>query len=157
MQKNPDGKNESDFSKSSFSEKNNETKNKFSENQPDSKNKISESFESFKNSDKVDTLINYAKTHTPDTIAYILLVIGIVWLFFNSFYGGLLVGLVAGFYFSQEILRIISSLDQIVEEHGLAKNLIFAGTALALFILAPGIFIGAAIMVGIKYLLKSQI
>ncbi len=85
------------------------------------------------------------------------MVIGIVWLFFNAFYGGLLVGLVAGFYFTQEILQVISSFDHIFEEYGLAKNLIFAGTALALFILAPGVFIGCAIMVGIKYLLKSQI
>lgn len=118
------------------------------------KSNLSEKFESLKKKENLDTMMDYAKTHVPDTIAYILLVIGIIWLFFNSFYGGILVGLVAGFYFTNDIVRLFSSFDEYLGEYGVAKNIVFAGTALALFILAPGVFIGGAIMVGIKYLLK---
>jgi hypothetical protein len=121
-----------------------------------SKNKVSETLTSLKKSENIDNLMSYAKTHIQDTVAYILLVSGIIWIFFNSFYGGILVGLIAGFYFAQEVLEIINSFDRFLDKKGMAKNLILAGTLLALFILAPGIFIGAAIMVGVKYLLKSE-
>ena len=121
-----------------------------------SKNKLSETLTSLKKSENIDNLMSYAKTHIQDTVAYILLVLGIIWIFFNSFYGGILVGLIAGFYFAQEVLEIINSFDRFLDKKGMAKNLILSGTLLALFILAPGIFIGAAIMIGVKYLLKSE-
>ena len=121
-----------------------------------SKNKLSDTFKSFKKNENIESMMSYAKSHTQDTVAYILLVLGIVWIFFNPFYGGILVGIVAGYYFAPEVLKIINSFDHFFDKPKIAKNLVFAGTLLALFILAPGIFIGAAILIGVKYLLKSE-
>lgn len=121
-----------------------------------SKNKLSETFKSLKKNENIEGLMSYAKTHTQDSIAFILLGLGIIWIFFNPFYGGILVGLVAGYYFAPEVLKIINTFDRFLNKEGAPKNLILAGTLLALFILAPGVFIGAAIIIGVKYLLKSE-
>lgn len=99
---------------------------------------------------------NYAANNTRDIIAYIILVIGIIMLFFQPLYGGLLIGLVAGIYFSKEIIRIIKNCESMVEEEGVVRSIILCGVALAFFISAPAIFIGAAIIVALKLFLASD-
>ena len=120
------------------------------------KSKASGTLDSLKKNENIESLMSYAKSHTLDTIAYIIMIIGLVWIFFNSFYGGILIGLVFGYYFSDEILERISDCNKLLQKQDFAKSLILAGTCLALFILAPGIVIGAAIVIGIKYLIKTQ-
>jgi hypothetical protein len=103
-----------------------------------------------------DDLLQYFKTHIRETIAYILLVLGIILLFFKPAYGGLLVGIVAGVYFGDNIVNYIKALKADFEKStsmaDLAKNLIILGIAIALLISAPGIFIGAAVSIAIKML-----
>lgn len=105
---------------------------------------------------KFDDLYSYAKTNPRDVISYVLLVLGIVLLFAQPIYGGLLVGIVAGVYFSQEIIRGVKNLESIIEEQGLVRSIIAGAVLLAFFILAPAIFVGAAVMIGIKVLLGSE-
>lgn len=103
-----------------------------------------------------DDLLHYFKTHIRETIAYILLVLGIILLFFKPVYGGLLVGIVAGVYFGDQIVNYIKAvkadIDKSATPADLAKHLIILGIAIALLISAPGIFIGAAISIAIKML-----
>lgn len=106
--------------------------------------------------DKLDGIFSFAKKNTRDTIAYILLLLGIIWLFFNPFYGGILVGAVAGLYFSEEILNFLRTIKDDIDNYGTARSLLIAGTLLALFISAPGIFVGAAIVIVLKELLASS-
>lgn len=120
---------------------------------PEKKSKITETLDTLKKSEKVDDIVTYAKTHTKDTIAYVLIVLGIVWLFFKPFYAGLLIGAVVGFYFAKEISAQIKSANDYIEQQGMAKSLILGGTLLALFISAPGIFIGVATVVGVMQIL----
>lgn len=120
------------------------------------KTRLSETVEKLKQNDKFESVLNYAKTHTQETVAYILIAIGLIWMIFNHFYGGILVGLVVGFYFSKEILHVIRSFNQFQEEQGTARTVILGLTLLALFLLAPGIFIGAAIMAGLKFMLRAD-
>lgn len=101
-------------------------------------------------------VFSFAKKNLRDTIAYILLLLGIIWLFFNPFYGGLLIGAVNGFYFSDEILNFIKMLKEDIDNYGTAKSLLLAGTLLAFFISAPGIFIGAALFIVLKEVLASS-
>src|ERR1700733_2976014 len=121
-----------------------------------SKNKLAETFNSLKKNENIESLMSYAKHHTQDSVAFILLALGIIWIFFNPFYGSILVGLVAGYYFSSEVLGVIDSFGLFFDKQKMAKNLVLAGSLIAFFILAPGIFIGAAILIGIKYLLNSE-
>lgn len=97
-------------------------------------------------------LLNYFKVHLRETITYVLLVLGIVLLFFDQLYGGILVGLITGIYFGDEIVGYIKSWSSATDSKKVARNLILAGIALALFISAPAIFLGAAIAIAVKQL-----
>jgi len=97
-------------------------------------------------------LLNYFKVHMRETITYILLVLGIVLLFFDQLYGGILVGLIAGIFFGDEIVSYIKSWASASDSKKVARNLIVAGIAFALFISAPAIFLGAAIAIAVKQL-----
>lgn len=119
----------------------------------DVKKKISETLDSLRSNEKIETLFSYAKTNTMDTVAYILLILGIVFLFFNPFTGGLMIGVIAGIYFSEEIASFVEGYNEFIETAGMVKSLILGGALLALFISAPGIFIGGAIAAGVKHLL----
>lgn len=105
---------------------------------------------------KLDDLYGYFDKNTRDIIAYIFLFIGIILLLFQSFWGGLIIGIIAGIYFSEPIVYWLKHLQHAVEEEGIARSLIFAGVVLGLFIGAPGIFIGAAIAIGLKYILVNE-
>lgn len=119
------------------------------------KNKFKDSYENLKKNDKVEGLVNYAKSNTRDTIAYVLLITGILLLFFEPWYGGTLVGVIFGLYFSNEILDLIQNYESYIDQHGIVKFLVFGGLLLAFFITAPFIFIGAAVAVGLKFLLVT--
>jgi len=129
--------------------------NKPEEKEP-GKSKLSETLDTLKKNEKIETLFSYAKSNTMDTIAYVLLILGIVFLFFREFYGGVMIGLVVGVYFSNEIISLVKDCNGYIEKQGMVKSLIVGGTLLALFISAPGIFIGAAIAAGLKYLIAGS-
>lgn len=122
----------------------------------DENNRFSETIENLKKNKNVDSLLTYAQNNTQDTVAFILLIIGILWMLAQPFNGGVLVGLVVGFYFSRELIGFVKNFNGYMEDHGYAKAIILGGGALALFVLAPGIFIGIAIMTALKFLLKAE-
>jgi hypothetical protein len=103
-----------------------------------------------------EDLIDYFKNHTRETIAYVLLIVGILLLFYAPVYGGILVGVVAGIYFGDEVVAYIRNWTTYINtSHGyaaVARHLISAGVAVAFFICAPAIFLGAALSIGIKQL-----
>lgn len=124
-------------------------------NQNEPKSKIAEPINPVKKNPKIDNLVSYAKNNTQDTIAYVLMLLGIVWIFLNSFYGGILVGLVVGFYYGTDIVAQVKNANQTINDMGIPRALILGLTLVALFILAPGIFIGAAISAGIRQVIKA--
>lgn len=99
-----------------------------------------------------DSLLSYFKTHIREAITYALLILGIVLLFFDQLYGGVLVGLVAGIYFGDEIVNYIKSWSTTTDSKRVARNLILAGIVIALFISAPAIFLGIAVAIAVKQL-----
>ena len=62
-------------------------------------NRFSETIENLKKNKKVDSVLEYARHNTRDTVAFSLLIIGILWMLGQPFNGGVLIGLVVGFYF----------------------------------------------------------
>lgn len=114
------------------------------------KDRLTSTFESFKKNEKLDDLYGYARNNTRDTIAYILMIIGIVLLLFHPFYGGLLIGLLGGFYFANEIVSIFQRASHLIDEYGMVRSLMAGGVLVGLFICAPAIFIGIAIAVALK-------
>lgn len=118
--------------------------------------KFKNTLQGLKSNEKLESLVGYATANTRDTISYVLLIIGIILMFFHTFYGGALIGLIAGFYFSSEIMAIVKHGNDLVEEQGIVKSLIAGGLLLALFISAPAIFIGAALAVAIRQILFPE-
>ncbi len=102
------------------------------------------------------TLSGYVKNHARETITYVLLVLGIILLFFQPFYGGFLVGLITGIYFSQQIVEYVLNWKKAMEMGAIPKNLIILGIVIALLISAPAIFLGAAFAIAIKQLFLGQ-
>jgi hypothetical protein len=106
--------------------------------------------------EKREGLYDYAKSNTIDTIAYIVLIVGIILMFFQSYIGQIFVGVVVGYYFSSEIAYILRSTNEIINQHGIVKSLILGGALLAFFILSPLLFLAAAVTVGIKQLIRPE-
>jgi hypothetical protein len=96
--------------------------------------------------------LDYAKTNTRDTIAYIILIVGVIMLFFEPFLGQLLIGIIAGLYFAVELDDLLKNGNTFIEEQGIVRSIILGVTALAFLIAAPGIFIGAAIAILLRLL-----
>jgi xanthine/uracil permease len=98
---------------------------------------------------KIDELYSYATSNREHIIAYALLAVGLlILLFFNNLYllGGLIIGVVAGWYFAPEIIYYAKNVDQLFRGPDQSRYIVFTALLLGLLIAAPGIFIGAAIV-----------
>jgi hypothetical protein len=103
-----------------------------------------------------ENFYNYFSSGSRDLIAYVLLVIGMILLFFQQYYGGFLIGLVAGAYFSEEINTLIKNYQTFIERQGLVRSLILGGLVIAFLISAPAIFVGIAFVVILKYFIFAE-
>lgn len=99
-----------------------------------------------------DALMDYIKNNTKDSIAYIVMVVGILLMLFDSYapYGGLAVGIIFSLYFASELIFVVTNIKDFIEEYGVVKSLVLGGTLLALFIKAPFFFIGMAAVIAIQ-------
>lgn len=120
------------------------------------KEKFTSSLSNLRSNEKLEKLIGHATANTRDTVSYVVMIIGLVLLFFHSFYGGALIGLVAGLYFSSEILAFLRNLNAFIDEQGVVKALIGGGLLFGLFISAPAIFIGLAVAVALRQILFPE-
>ena len=118
--------------------------------------KLSDTFENLKKSENFENFYQYATHNVRDTIAYALLIVALVLLLFVPFWGGLIIGLVGGVYFSDEIISMVQNFNTIIEQQGISRSVILGVTLLAFFISAPAIFIGAAVAMGIKRLFVPE-
>ena len=116
---------------------------------------IKEKFTKRIKNEKMENLFSFAKENTSDTLAYFLLVLGIIFLFFQPFWGQLLIGLVAGYYFSDEIIAFCKNFEREINQQGMVRSIVFGATLVALFVMVPMIFIGAGVVAGLKYLFLS--
>lgn len=120
------------------------------------KQKFTQSVRDFRSNEQLSNVVSHATANTRDTVSYILLIVGIVLLFFHGFIGGIIIGLIAGLYFSSEVLALLQNLNSFIDEQGIVKSLVAGGLLLALFISAPAIFIGLALAVAIRSLLFPE-
>lgn len=100
----------------------------------------------------LNVFMDYLRDNTKDSIAYVVMVVGILLMLFDSYalYGSLLVGIIFSLYFINEISFLVMNIKDFVEEYGLVKSLVLGGALLALFIKVPFFFIGIAAVVAIK-------
>jgi len=112
-------------------------------------NKMKDSIKNLKESD----LYHYASSNKEQTATYILLAIGIILLFLNLHVGSFILGAVAGYHFSNEIVSFLRNLTQIFEGWAKLRNITLLAILVALLISIPGLVIGALIVAALKQLL----
>src|ERR1700728_3945224 len=103
--------------------------------------RLRDAFESWKGSEPFGKAYDYAKSNNRDTIAYILLVIGLFLMFFEPWFGEILIGIIFGLYFSQEITDVIVNHVGIIDRLGIARSLVLTFVLLVFLISAPFVFI----------------
>lgn len=106
-----------------------------------------------KKGSKADDLLGFAKENTRDTVAYIFLIVGFLLLFFEPLYGGTILGILLGLYFSTELGGFWKHSNDWIENWGMVKTLVLAGILLSFFVSGVGpavIMIVAAITVVLK-------
>ncbi len=101
---------------------------------------------------KTDEVCNYCKLHYKEILAYGLLILGIFLFFFESLYGGVLVGMIAGIYFGDPIVAYLIKCKKSLRPEDIVRHLILGGVALTFFIAAPSVFLGAAVAIILKEL-----
>ena len=106
--------------------------------------------------DRLEDIYKLASSNVRDTVAYVAMIIGILMLFFEPIYGGAIIGVIAGLYFTKEIITPIKSIESFIERQGMVRSLILGGTLLGIFIEAPAIIIGAAVAVGLKQIILPE-
>jgi hypothetical protein len=109
---------------------------------------------------KADDLLGFAKENTKDTIAYIFLIVGFLLLFFEPLYGGTILGVLLGLYFTVEFVDFWKNANEWIEEWGMVKTLVLAAVLLSFFVSSIGaavIMIVTAITVVLKYLFLPDI
>lgn len=99
---------------------------------------------SLKKGPKSDDLLGFAKENTKDTVAYIFLIVGFLLLFFEPLYGGTILGVLLGLYFSSEFIGFWKKSNEWIEEWGMVKTLVLAGILLSYFVSGVG---GATIVI----------
>lgn len=119
--------------------------------------KLSGKIESIKQNENVEHMLNFAKTNTRDTIAYVFLFVGILLMFFGSFWGGLIVGVICGIYFADTFIAWLVNFKNYIETEGLIRVMILSALGLGLLIQAPAIFLGVILTVTIKYLFGGKV
>lgn len=120
------------------------------------KSKISKSFDKLKKNENVESFFSYAKNNTRDVIAYVLLILGIIFLFFDHNYGGFLIGAVFGLYFGDETIAFLRTYKENIGTQNTVKSLVFGALLLGLLISAPGIFIGALVVISLRFILFPE-
>lgn len=90
-------------------------------------------------------VIHFLTENKWEIVSYFLLFIGLLLAFSSQLFGGLLVGLILGIYFSQEVCQKAASFKDFIDKEGIFRGFIVVAAVLALLILASGLLIGTAI------------
>lgn len=113
-----------------------------------------------KKGSKAEDVFSFAKENTKDTIAYIFLIVGFLLLFFEPLYGGTVLGVLMGLYFTAELAGFWRNANDWVEEWGMVKTLVLAGILLSFFISGVGpavIIVVTAMTVILKQLFMPDV
>lgn len=117
---------------------------------------FSQKWDHLKKNQRLNRIYDYSQQNPRDTIAYILLVLGMIILFFNPFFGALLIGIVLGLYYSAEFLFVFYHLNEFIHEQGIVRSITAGAALLAIAFGAPGLVIGTGFSVMLRSLFGSD-
>jgi hypothetical protein len=120
------------------------------------KNKSSWNDSFTQQSKKIEDIFQNSLDGRTQSLTYVILIIGLILMFFNSLIGGLLLGMVAGYHFAKEIFYYVRHLDHLFIGQDKLRYITFTALLLGLFIVAPGIFVGAALVAAFKQVVLTK-
>ncbi len=94
---------------------------------------------------EIKGLIQFVQENRWESISYVIMFGGLILSIFDPFLGGILVGLILGIYFSQEIIERSISFKEMIIRDGVFRGFIVIAAVLALLIEAPGLLLGTII------------
>ena len=106
------------------------------------KTRFSDKWDDLKQRRGFSKFYDYTTHHPKDTIAYILLIFGIILLFFNPFFGSLIIGIVFGLYYASELNFFFNHLNDFIEEQGVVRSIAVGAVLIAILYGVPGLLIG---------------
>ncbi|WP_042279607.1 hypothetical protein [Candidatus Protochlamydia sp. R18] len=120
--------------------------------------KIREQLRFARESKNNDEIFDFAKNNKEQMITYLLLGLGIVLMMFmyGSLLGELIIGMVVGYHFASEIVFYLQNVRHFFSNKEQLRSIVLTVILVALFIAAPGIFIGAAIIAAIQQFMPNK-
>jgi hypothetical protein len=97
-----------------------------------------------------------AQSMSSSTIIYILLATGLILLLAWPFIGGAIIGLVAGYLFSNEIINRAKTIKDAIEHEEVTRGVVLGVVLVAFLLVAPGIVLGATVSTIIKRLVGDR-
>jgi hypothetical protein len=121
------------------------------------KKKFQNTVKKAKTSKQLDELYNFTNTNTEGLIAFILLVVGVITLFINEFVGSLIIGAVAGYFYSGEVIYFFRTLPAYFHGHEKTRHIVFVVLLVGLLLTSPAFFIGGILAAIItEFLYRSK-
>lgn len=105
---------------------------------------------------KMDNVINYAKSNKEEVFVYFALALGILSLLLFPKIGEFILGALTGYYFSEELSRFIQGTRRLIQEQGRVRYAILVVILLALFLNSPTFFITGILMAAIKQFISAN-
>ncbi len=90
-------------------------------------------------------MIDVFRANIGDTIAYVIITLGLITSFFEPFIGGIPVGSVMGLYFSKKAFQYAAEFKEFLVQEGIFRGFIIIASVAALVISAPGLCLGILI------------
>lgn len=113
---------------------------------------FSEQLKSLFSSPHVKKIEEYARENSGETAAYILLGIGLLLTFVNPLLGSALIGLLAGFFFYDDVFQIASHVKGVLRALGPLKVTILLAFLIIVFFAYPFFFIAFALVIALMQL-----
>jgi len=97
------------------------------------------------------------KNHKWDSLAYLVIFIGLIITIFHQIVGGFIVGIILGLYYSEQVKIRFDWIKEFLEENGIFRCFIVIAAFLALLITTFGLCIGTLVGVYLRPLLGDTI
>ena len=99
---------------------------------------------------KMTNYWEYVKSNKEEVLVYLLLIIGILSLFFNPYFGELILGILTGLYFYSELVYLIQNARDMYRDKGRIRYIILMGLTLSLLIFLPVYVITTIVVAAIR-------
>lgn len=104
----------------------------------------------------LEDIKSFAMSHKVETLATLLVFIGLVSLLFSHLIGGGIIGLVAGIFLEEDFKTSTLKMMDVFKGQDRFKTLLFGALMLCVFVSAPTLILGGLAGVGVRNILSRK-